>query len=285
MITKLTNRILEVYPKLTINSVVIDETGQNNHVVIINDSLVFRFPKYEQGIKDLETEVTILKNLKGVTTLPISSPTYLSFEKHCVGKVFSGYQKIEGETLSKDSFQELSTSIQHHLAVQLVTFLKEVHTAPTESLERREADLYATFQQLFTRIQDKLFPFMRQDAQIDVKKAFESYLTQQKKPIKQTLIHGDFGASNILWKPETKDIAGIIDFGGSSIGDPAYDFAGLLSSYGQDFYQTCISLYPEGEEVAKRVKFYRSTFALQEALHGLDHKDPTAFENGIQSYK
>ncbi|WP_430623174.1 phosphotransferase [Bacillus velezensis] len=34
-------------------------------------------------------------------------------------------------------------------------------------------------------------------------------------------MHGRVGASNILWNPETSMISGIIDFGGSRLGDPA----------------------------------------------------------------
>ncbi len=103
--------------------------------------------------------------------------------------------------------------------------------------------------------------------------------------LRPTLIHGDFGASNIIWDPETCKITGIIDFGGSGLGDPAYDFAGIRSSYGEDFYNMCINLYPEGSEISERVMFYRSTFALQEALHGFDNDDLKAFENGLKDYR
>ena len=80
-------------------------------------------------------------------------------------------------------------------------------------------------------------------------------------------------------------ISGIIDFGSSGLGDPAYDFAGILSSYGEDFFSRVISLYPNGEEISKLVKFYKSTFALQEALHGIENNDRKAFENGVKDYK
>ena len=73
--------------------------------------------------------------------------------------------------------------------------------------------------------------------------------------------------------PETSRISGIIDFGGSGLGDPAYDFAGILSSYGREFFDMCMNLYPNGDEISERVKFYKSTFALQEALHGIENGD------------
>ena len=67
--------------------------------------------------------------------------------------------------------------------------------------------------------------------------------------------------------------------------DPAYDLAGVLSSFGEAFFKQCIDLYPNGVQIAERVKFYRSTFALQEALHRVEHNDSIAFEAGIKQYR
>lgn len=78
---------------------------------------------------------------------------------------------------------------------------------------------------------------------------------------------------------------GIINFGGAGLGGPAYDFAGMLSSYGEGFLDMCINLYPNGDEIYERVKFYKSIFALQEALHGIENGDRQAFEDGIKDYR
>jgi len=90
--------------------------------------------------------------------------------------------------------------------------------------------------------------------------------------------------TNILYDGEKKRISGIIDFGGAGIGDPAYDFAGLLSSYGSHFLEGFSSLYPNFNQAMDRMNFYRSTFALQEALFGLRNNDRKAFEQGIKDY-
>lgn len=286
MTTKFTKRINEIYPNIKIDKADIDETGQNNDVLIINDSLVFRFPKYKKGINELLREVKLLNTIHLYTTLPIPNPIYSCFTELEIGKVFSGYERINGVSLSRTAFQEIKNLALHeNLAHQLVTFLKEVHSTPINELEFEKLDIYKTFHDLYTSIQTKLFPYMREDAKEQITETFQAFLEDTTfHELNLTLIHGDFGASNILWNPDSGTITGIIDFGGSCIGDPAYDFAGLLSSYGEDFFRTCISLYPNGEKVAKRVMFYRSTFALQEALHGIDNNDPTAFENGIRDY-
>lgn len=74
---------------------------------------------------------------------------------------------------------------------------------------------------------------MREDARQSVSTSFESYVNKRSHfDFTPCLVHGDFGMTNILYSSVKKEISGVIDFGGVSIGDPAYDFAGILASYG-----------------------------------------------------
>ncbi|WP_256992512.1 aminoglycoside phosphotransferase family protein [Paenibacillus sp. XY044] len=183
-----------------------------------------------------------------------------------------------------------SVELVKGLAKQLVFFLVGLHSISGEKVSR---DLNLNVRNpreemynLYDKIQYKLFPSIRKDAQKEISQSFETFLKGEAlSNLGITLLHGDFGASNILWNPETSMISGIIDFGGSGLGDPAYDFAGIFSSYGEDFFNMCINLYPNGTEIFERVKFYKSTFALQEALHGFENNDRQAFENGIKDYR
>ncbi len=73
-------RIQAVYPELLIEDVYLNDIGQNNDVFIINNSLVFRFPKYNKGIVNLKEETKILEHISGTTSIPIPCPKYQSFE-------------------------------------------------------------------------------------------------------------------------------------------------------------------------------------------------------------
>lgn len=285
METNYKDQINNVYPELNITNIKQNSIGQNNDVVIVNESLVFRFPKYEEGIEALRKETAVLDHIRKHVSLPIPFPIYQSFEPYEAGKVFAGYERIEGEPLWRDSFYRITKEEDRdRIAEQLVTFLKELHATSTgdpssENIHREVEDLYV-------RIQKKLSSYMREDAKEKVSNLFESFLRNEKHArVSKKRIHGDFGASNILWNPERCEITGIIDFGETEIGDPAYDFAGLLASYGEDFLRRCLALYPEGQDILERVMFYKETFALQEALHGIEHGDTTAFENGIREYR
>lgn len=204
--------------------------------------------------------------------------------------MFTGYQLIEGTPLWSKTMREIDDDNQaQNLAAQLVQFLTELHAQPVFHLDiekRSTGDIRQSIVELYNNFKEKLFPYMNDTSRVEVAQSFEDFISKDELfHFKSVLIHGDFGSSNILWDSTRKSITGIIDFGETEIGDPAYDFAGLLSSYGGPFVKRCLRLYPDGDKVLERMNFYKSTFALQEALHGITHNDLTAFENGMKGYR
>ena len=281
-------RIREVYPEFTITHSEVNEIGQNNDVLIVNGSLVFRFPKYMEGIRKLKKEARVLESLKGNLSLQIPFPLYQSMEPEEVGKVFTGYKMIEGEPLWPMVFKDNEVHRQK-IASQLVCFLNELHSQSVDDLgieKKRIGDIRSSVVDLYDRFKEKLFPHMNEKARVEVRRNFDSFLSNDGLlDFQPVLIHGDFGSSNILWDPTRYEVSGIIDFGETEVGDPAYDFAGLLSSYGEPFVRDCLTVYPGGDQIFERMSFYRGAFALQEALHGLENDDPRAFENGMKGYR
>ncbi|MED1410069.1 MULTISPECIES: phosphotransferase family protein [Bacillus] len=279
-----------VYPELQIKSAYVNEIGQNNDVLIVNDNIVVRFPKYEKGIQKLRVETKLLERIRPFITLQIPDPSYQTFQDEMPGKVFAGYKMIEGEPFWKEIFREMNDEKQlQKLACTLAGFLKELHGIPLSTFEGvmqyESADMYSEIRNLFTKLKEYVYPYMREEAKKGVSLSFESYLNEGSHfNFTPSLVHGDFGMTNILYSATKQDISGVIDFGGASIGDPAYDLAGIVASYGEDFLQLFSSYYPNLEAVKKRMYFYKSTFALQEALFGVLNNDKKAFEAGIEQY-
>ena len=130
-----------------------------------------------------------------------------------------------------------------------------------------------------------LFETMRPDARAWAADHFEKFLHDERNFMYQPVLkHGDFGPSNILFDPASGCVRGILDFGSAGLGDPAYDFAGLLSSYGEGFVRRCARVYPELGGFLPRVRFYQGTFALYEALFGVEHGDEAAYRAGMARY-
>lgn len=269
------------YPDLLIEEYFHNQEGQNNDVLIVNKELVFRFPKYENGIHELQKETAFLIKIQNHMSLKIPNPTYISLNNKPVGEAFVGYRLIKGQPLKKELFDTINE--KENLATDLANFLKELHTLDikqTLGLDDGSVDYYEKWNSLFIRIKEELFPYMRKEARYSVEKNFEDYLLNKENfNFHPTIIHGDFGPTNILYDKESRKISGVIDFGSVAVGDPASDLASLIGpfGYGESFLELFSSVYPDTKLLLERARFYSSTFALQEALFGIENNDKEAF--------
>lgn len=281
--------IRESYPQITATSATLNHRGQNSDVLIVNQEWVFRFPKYDHVLEKLRMEVTLLRVLQNRLPLAIPAPDFVSLENKPLGQTFMGYQLINGEPLWREKFREIQDEeILDRLASQLAGFLIALHNFPVPDHLYNKLSRMDTRQEwldIYERIKQKLFGYMRLDARRQTRLHFDCYLDN---PVNfaylPVLKHSDFGTSNILYDASHERISGVIDFSSAGLGDPAYDFAGLLSSYGEGFIERCKVHYPGLTAILPRVRFYQGTFALYEALFGIENNDQAAFESGIAPY-
>ncbi|WP_175986426.1 phosphotransferase family protein [Bacillus sp. Marseille-Q1617] len=280
------NLIKEKIPHLDIKEYHQNKQGQNNDVLIINNEWVFRFPKYRAGIEQLKKETVILDYASSKLSIPVPQPAYQFFFPEEPGMVFTGYRILPGSPLWKNDMTDLDRTRRQQAAVDLAVFLKELHSISPDSslgsIQQSEPTCFDEMKDLHERLKTKIYPFMKQESIDEVDDRFTEYFGSCQS-VSACIIHGDFGCSNILWDKDR--VSGIIDFGGAGFSDPAYDVAGLLASYGEEFIQMMIPHYPEITSFLNRVHFYKSTFALQEALFGIENGDQEAFENGMAGYK
>ncbi len=91
------------------------------------------------------------------------------------------------------------------------------------------------------------------------------------------LIHGDLAQYHILYDPATLTLAGILDFGTAGMGDPAVDFAIIISMYGERFLRRVARTYPAISVALDRARFLAGTHELQWALGGVRTLDRSRF--------
>jgi len=283
--------IHDLYPDLEIEKAHLNQNGQFNDILVINDKIIFRFPKTMREAGKMVTECAVLWSLQGRLPLPIPDPIYRSEMGEAIGHVFMGYHMLPGVPLWPQTLHAIHDETQlQHLADQLATFLRALHATPAEALEVKLPDFRGCeeWQELYERFRDKLFRYMRPGARAWTTRHFEEFLSDPHNcDYTPAFIHGDFGPSNILYDAGTRSISGIIDFSSAGWGDPATDFAAILCSvgYGEQFLKRFSATYSGIEQVLPRARFYAGTFALQEALYGLEDGDWQAFERGIAQYR
>jgi len=279
--------IKAVYPELTVQRAhFFNHDGQYSDILIVNEDLVFRFPRYDAGIQTIGKEVDILKRIQRHTTLALPNPIYSATDPSTSPKVFMGYKMIHGDALWRQNLQAQSQEILRRWAAQLAGFLLELHSIPLRVFGQG-LPVYERPEELAALLDDfrhYLFPFMRPDACQWVDDHFETFLkTPGLSSYSISLRHGDFGLGNILYDPEHLIITGIIDFSFAGLGDPAVDIASA-STLGPDLFDHFEDTYSELPSTMERAKFYKGTFALSEALHGIKNDDRQAFESGISAY-
>jgi aminoglycoside 2''-phosphotransferase len=291
VLTSYIHAIHDVYPALLIETARLNQQGQFNDVLVINNEYIFRFPKTQREALKLDRETKLLQCLRSRVTLPIPDPIYQSKDSAPPGRAFMGYRLLPGEPLWPETFSSLKDEGRlQHLANQLALFLRQLHCTSAEELgiELPAFQGCAEWREMYERFRSKLFPFMRPDACAWVTKHFEDFLSDERNcSYVPALIHGDFGPSNILYDTQTGNISGILDFGFARWGDPALDFAALSGpvSYPESFLERFSSIYPGIDALLSRSRFYAGTFALQEALYGIEDNDQKAFESGIAAYR
>jgi aminoglycoside 2''-phosphotransferase len=272
-------RIEREFPSLGVTSVRFKGRGDNNDVVVVNDALIFRFPRHPQGIEQLEREAALLRAIRQRVSLPIPDPVF-SGSSTSPGEAFMGYQALPGHPFTHDAVSAVKGEVRiDAIAAGLVSFLRELHdpsvlsVLPAQFLA--ESPL-ACWQALYGRVRDELFPLMGPRSRREIASRFEEFLDEaQSADWPRVLIHGDFGGGNILVDPSTGTLTGVVDFGSAHVDDPAVDFA-AASTIDPDLYRRMSAMDATIAEAQPRADLYRSTFTLQAWLYELHHGNQDA---------
>ena len=278
-------RIRELFPELTIETISINTDGLLNDVVIVNRELVFRFAKTGFGFKDPLDEAKVLHFLRKYITLQIPDPFYESGE-------LLAYRLIPGETLRRDQLMKLSDSDQQAVADQLAQFFKELHGIPLSDASAHEIPMadalmkYEGWVKVYGRIQEKVFPLLLPHAREWATEHFESYLADTSNfeyPL--TVIDSDILPYHVLFDKQQNRISGIIDFGCAGLGDPAIDLGVMLYNYGESFVDRFYHVYPEAKDYLKRARFYAGAVEVRWLLTGIERNNPWWFAVHVCSAK
>ncbi len=193
-----------IYPGIDIRSArQLTHDGEFNDIFIINDELVFRFPRFPENIPDFLREMELLTRLQGRLPLPIPNPIYTSSAPE---KVCMGYRLIPGQPLQPDLMNRITNeAIIQGLAKQLADFLFILHhlTPGTLGLDFPLQNMLAWVSTFYGEVREQLFAHMRREACLALTGHFDHYFkTRDLQNYTPVIIHGDFGGSNILFEDD-----------------------------------------------------------------------------------
>ncbi len=227
-----------------------DENSTYGNVVFkINQNWIFRFSKKDVDIRQLEIEISFLKNFHKISPIPVPEIFY-------EGKNFMGCKVFDGKPFTKEICDTLSKQKQEEIWKSIGKFLQTLHSTQFQHKNLVEYPLGDDnfWDDLWKPIEKQLSQQVREKAL----NYFEEYFTWEiKNPIKKTICHGDFHPSHILYDKSSKNIVGIIDFGRLCINDPSVDFNLIERFFGKEAIESILQYYQRdvSENFRKRITF------------------------------
>ncbi len=198
--------------------------GWDNTAYLINEELVFRFPRREIAVSCMLAEIALLPIVK--TSIEIPELKYFNMKSKITGKPFVGYKRIKGSPVGTLELNETEIS---NLVRPIAKFLKELHTTcvPKNIAEKWEKNQeWRTDIKGRIQLAEKMFK-KSSEMGIDFNYDFEEVKNKLENvhyPKFKTLVHGDFYPLHILIDYPNQ-LSGIIDWGDSHFGSPCQDLS------------------------------------------------------------
>jgi len=256
--------------------------GWDHVIIVLDEKIIFRFPKDKKYKDEFQNEIQLLRYLKKKVSVGIPEYKYISKDKS-----IAGYDMVRGRELTASRFRRLSASEKDAVAKQITGFISTLHATPKSVMIKynvRNENQEQIYKELVRNAKKLLFPRLRKkDIQL-----IEDYFVELKDALghkySNALVHNDLAGEHILWDAKRKHI-NIIDFSDRAFGDPAIDFSGLLE-YGQKFTKKVLKLYSgkKDSQILKRSQLYFKRVPLSIMIDSMLGY-PCTFEQGYSMFK
>lgn len=278
--------IKEQFPELSSKNIRLLGAGWDNTAFIIDEELIFRFPRREIALPLLEAEWCVLPTLASRLPLPIPIPEWKGSPTSNFPWPFIGYRLIPGFTAC---YANLLEDERTALAEPIARFLAVLHATPTSATSKCNIprdNHHRIDGTLLTSKISKNFEELSLLGLLQNKKQLElavQNLQHFRAPVNSFLVHGDFYVRHLL-VDENHQLVGVIDWGDIHYGDPAIDLAIAHSFLPTQAHASFIKTYGDISEetwaLAKLRAIYSSTLLV---LFGYHSNDPNIMREGMRS--
>lgn len=241
-LAQLVVQIQAEFPDLCFAEAVLNDSGEDHAVVLLDDSWVFRFARTRAASARGASERRLLTALGEVS--PIATPRY---DHVCVSAKFGGYRMIAGRELAQSVFMSLSRVEQERVLSEIGAFLRVLHALPRKLVAGGSSGRASWLARRYGERREKLTALLGPDLIVVADRLYAA-LPSAVASNHATVIHGDFTENHILLAPNEGRLAGVIDFTDAALGDPALDFA-CLWAYGEWSPEYAARSYGVGAEV------------------------------------
>jgi aminoglycoside phosphotransferase (APT) family kinase protein len=257
--------------------------GWDNTAYLVNDALVFRFPRRQIAVELLETEFQLLPKIAPRLPVQVPVPKFQGQPAQDYPWVFSGYQFLPGRTADAAAFDEGDRLLA---AEPIARFLAALH-----SIQAEEAIRWGARPDSLARLDvSHRAPLLRQRLEgivglglVDNEKALLEVIELAvggRSSKTTTIVHGDLYTRHLL-VDENKQLSGVIDWGDLHLGDPAIDLSiayGFLPPSAREIFQRAYGPIDDGTWRLARFKALQTAVAV--VAYGHDVADADLLREG-----
>lgn len=213
--------IRDKFPEFRNARLVGDDSGWDNYAVAVNDEYLFRFPRRQESLEQIQKEVEVLDILQAELPPEIEVPKYLATRLNS-DYPFVYYKMIQGKPLTKELYDSLTEEEKARFVRRIVEFLRILHGIDVGRCKSlKKVDALEKYQDLYRRVTEICFKYLTETERAKTKRLFEDYLQDATmRKYAPTVVHNDLSENHIL---VTETGIGVIDFGDTDIFDPAMD--------------------------------------------------------------
>jgi len=250
--------------------------GWDNSVFLINETIVFRFPRRKIAIKLIENENNLLKNLQSRFEVTIPYPEYIGQPTTRYPYPFHGYSLIKGIS---GCHAQLNNQQRIANLPALAHFLKQLH-----SIDEKNALALGAKLQVFDRtnviqtvntLRERVDKILARNICHINQTVFEqetAIISQLKLSDERCLVHGDLYCRHLLFDHAT--LTGIIDWGDAGINHRAVDLSVMWSFYPESAHPHFFQLYGKVDATTwQYARFLGLYIMLTVLLYGHDIDD------------
>lgn len=221
------------FPELRPRSIAPLGEGWDNAAFLIDDRLVFRFPRRSISAKLMAIEIAVLPAIADQLTLKISAPTYRAPARSAAPSTsetypwpFAGYALIDGGPLG---YARRGVEDYERVAAEIGKFLRTLHALDAQPL--RSAGLpddefgRLNHERMMPKFLERLAVLQAAGYALGGEWAIgflEQVAPKGNRSQQRVLVHGDLYGRHVL-VDERGLVSGVIDWGDVHYGDPAVD--------------------------------------------------------------
>ena len=257
--------------------------GQRHDVIMDHSAgVAWRFPRTAAALTAFPTTVARTRRAR---TSGLPAPEVVDVVTGPLGTARMGLTLLDGTGMSREVVEPLGPRARATLVHGLSALLGTLRSVEPVDWPQMPTSWSDRWQLLGSRLRTDVLPLIGSDkGRLQAASHVEAAEAAASGAGTYGLTHGDLGGENVLLDPESGELVGVLDWDDAVPGDPAVDLAAILAHAPDWLADGLFALDPSLTALARRAEAYLGTFALQQALWGVEAGEEAEVTDGLADY-